>query len=75
MERALPELLWRRAANCCEYNRMPQVYDDGTFEIDHVMVVSHASPTRGTVVSLRINLDHRLAHRQELIAEDVFPPP
>jgi hypothetical protein len=33
------------------------------------------TPTgRATVVTLRINLDHRVAHRDELIDEGVFPP-
>ena len=33
------------------------------------------TPTgRATVVTLRINLDHRVAHRHELIDEGVFPP-
>ncbi len=52
MERALLELVWRRAGNCCEYCRMPREYDDTT----------------------RIKLDHRVAYRQELIEEGVFPP-
>ena len=30
---------------------------------------------RVTVAVLRINLDHRVAYRQELIDEGVFPPP
>jgi hypothetical protein len=36
MDRALRELVWRRAGNCCEYCRMPRRFDDTTFEIDHV---------------------------------------
>jgi hypothetical protein len=46
MERALEELVWRRACNCCEYCRMPQAFDDLTFQIDHVIAVSHGGPTR-----------------------------
>lgn len=30
---------------------------------------------RATIATLRINLDHRMAHRQALIEEGVFPPP
>lgn len=41
MERALIELVWQRAGNCCEYCRMPQQYDDATFEIDHIIAASH----------------------------------
>ncbi|MBY0524293.1 MAG: HNH endonuclease [Gemmataceae bacterium] len=133
MDRALSNLVWQRAASCCEYCRMPQTYDDGTFEIDHIVAVSHGGITearnlclacfscnsfkgpnlsgrdsktrktfrlfnprrhrwdrhfrwdgprligrtpmgRATVATLRINLDHRVAHRQELIEEGVFPP-
>jgi hypothetical protein len=133
MERALEELVWQRAGHCCEYCRMPQQYDNGTFEIDHVIASSHGGPTRAsnlclacfscnsfkgpnlsgidpkarkivplfnprrhrwprhfrwdgarlvgrtptgraTIATLRINLDHRVAHRQELIDEGVFPP-
>jgi hypothetical protein len=133
MERALEELVWRRAAGCCEYCRMPQRFDDVVFEIDHIIAVSHGGPTRAshlclacfscnsfkgpnlagvdpktkkviplfhprrhkwrrhfrwdgprlvgrtptgraTVATLRINLDHRVAHRHELIDEGVFPP-
>jgi uncharacterized protein (DUF433 family) len=36
MDRALRELVWRRAGNCCEYCRMPRRFDDTTVEIDHV---------------------------------------
>jgi hypothetical protein len=135
MDRALRELVWRRAGNCCEYCRMPRRFDDTTFEIDHVIAGSHGGPTlasnlclacfacnsfnfkgrnlngrdletkmtvslfnprrhkwhrhfrwegprlvgrnamrRATVATLRINLDHRAAYRQQLIDEGVFPP-
>jgi hypothetical protein len=133
MDRALKNLVWQRAGNCCESCRMSQEYDDGTFEIDHIIAVTHGGPTRAsnlclacfscnsfkgpnlsgrdtktrkivalfnprrhrwhrhfrwdgprlvgrtpmgraTVATLRINLDHRVAYRQELIAEGVFPP-
>jgi uncharacterized protein (DUF433 family) len=36
MDRALRELVWRRAGNCCEYCHMPRRFDDTTFEIGHV---------------------------------------
>ena len=133
MDRTLSDLVWRRAGNRCEYCRMPQEYDDTTFEVDHIIAVSHEGPSRAenlclacfscnsfkgsnlsgrdsktrktvplfnprrhrwhrhfrwdgprligrtptgraTVATLRINLDHRVAHRQELIDEGVFPP-
>ena len=45
MARALEKLVWDRAGSCCEYCRMPQEYDDGTFEIDHVIAASHGGVT------------------------------
>jgi HNH endonuclease len=133
MDRALRELVWRRARNCCEDCRMLQEYDDTTFEIDHIIAGNHGGPTRAsnlclacfacnsfkgpnlsgrdiktrkivllfnprrhkwyrhfrwdgprlvgrtatgraTIATLRINLDHRVAYRQELIDEGMFPP-
>jgi hypothetical protein len=38
------------------------------------VLVGRTPAGRATVATLRINLDHRVAHRQELIAEGVFPP-
>jgi hypothetical protein len=111
---------------------MPQEFDDGTFEIDHIIAASHFGPSQGsdlclacfscnsfkgtnlsgidnktgkvanlfnprrhkwdrhfrwdgprligrtpagraTIATLRINLDHRVAYRQDLIEEGVFP--
>lgn len=133
MDRALVKLVWKRAGRCCEYCRMPQAFDDATFEIDHIIAVSHGGAPqpgnlclacfscnsykgpnlsgrdaksrktvplfnprrqrwhrhfrwdgprllgrtaigRATVATLRVNLDHRIAHRQALIDEGVFPP-
>ncbi len=33
----LAELVWKRAQGCCEYCRMPQIYDELPFEIDHIV--------------------------------------
>src|SRR5438876_1073478 len=132
MERALEELVWRRAVNCCEYCRVPQAYDRLPFEIDHIIARKHRGPTRAgnlclacfacnnhkgpniagvdvdtntivqlfnprrhkwqrhfrwdgplligltaigraTISVLEINLPDRVAFRQGLIAEGVFP--
>lgn len=132
MDRLLRDLVWRRAEECCEYCRMPAVYGETTFEIDHVVARSHGGHERdsnlclacfacnsfkgtnlsgrdiqsqktvllfnprrhkwsrhfywegpiligrtaigrATIATLRINLDHRVAHRKELIDEGVFP--
>lgn len=46
MDRALRELVWRRAEDRCEYCRMPQEYDDAPFEIDHIIAESRATAAR-----------------------------
>jgi 5-methylcytosine-specific restriction endonuclease McrA len=45
MEAALVRLVWQRAEERCEYCRMPQAFDDATFEIDHVISRKHHGPT------------------------------
>src|SRR5437588_2294815 len=52
MERALQELVWRRAAGCCEYCRMPQRFDDVVFEIDHIIAAAHGGPTHASNLCL-----------------------
>jgi 5-methylcytosine-specific restriction endonuclease McrA len=52
MERALQELVWRRAGRCCEYCRMPQRVDDVSFAIDHIVAVSRGGPTRASNLCL-----------------------
>jgi hypothetical protein len=52
MDRALERLVWRRAGRCCEYCRMPQVFDDATFEIDHILAQSHGGRTRASNLCL-----------------------
>jgi hypothetical protein len=44
------------------------------FRWDGPVLVGRTPTGRATVATLRINLDHRVAHRQELIDEGVFPP-
>ena len=133
MERALEELVWRRAGGRCEYCQLSQDDLDLPFEIDHIIAEHHEGPTRAsnlclscfacnrykgsniagvdpktrkivplfnprrhkwsrhfrwdgpvlvgrtpngraTVVALKMNLDYRIALRQGLIDEGVFPP-
>jgi hypothetical protein len=133
MERELEDLVWERAAGCCEYCLVPQAFDRLPFEIDHIIAKKHRGPTRAqnlclacfacnnhkgtnvagvdpgtnkivplfnprrhkwdrhfhwdgaelvgktpagraTVAVLEINLPLRVAFRQELIEEGVFPP-
>ena len=44
------------------------------FRWDGALLVGRTPRGRATVVTLRINLDHRVAHRQALLEEGVFPP-
>jgi HNH endonuclease len=44
------------------------------FHWDGARLVGRTAMGRATVATLRINLDHRVAYRQELIDEGVFPP-
>lgn len=41
MRSALEKLVWDRADGMCEYCRMPQVYDEVAFEIDHIIARQH----------------------------------
>jgi hypothetical protein len=41
MDRALVQLVWRRARERCEYCQMPQAFDDLIFQIDHIIARSH----------------------------------
>ena len=41
MNNALVDLVWTRAHQCCEYCRMPQIFDDIPFEFDHVIAIHH----------------------------------
>lgn len=45
MDRDLEEVVWNRASAVCEYCRMPQQFDDLSFEIDHVVASSHGGKT------------------------------
>ncbi len=52
MERALQELVWRRAGNRCEYCRVPQSRDRLPFEIDHIIAENHEGQTKGSNLCL-----------------------
>jgi 5-methylcytosine-specific restriction endonuclease McrA len=52
MERELEELVWQRAAGCCEYCRVPQEFDRLPFEIDHIIAIKHRGPTRASNLCL-----------------------
>jgi hypothetical protein len=52
MEAALTRQVWQRARRCCEYCRMPQDYDDATFEIDHIIPKKHGGLDVATNLAL-----------------------
>jgi len=45
MDRALQELVWRRARGCCEYCKISQELDALAFEIDHIVPLVHGGKT------------------------------
>ena len=47
---------------------------DRHFRWDGPVLVDRTAIGRATAATLRINLDHRVAYRQKLIDEGVFPP-
>lgn len=61
MDAALVRQVWQRADSCCEYCRIPQKYDDSSFEIDHVIARKH----RGLTVpgNLALSCFHCNSHK------------
>jgi len=45
MNISLAEFVRERAYQCCEYCRMPQIYEELPFEIDHVVAEQHGGKT------------------------------
>jgi hypothetical protein len=58
MDFALAELVWQRADDCCEYCRMPQIYDELPFEIDHVVAEQHGGKTVASNLALACFADN-----------------
>ncbi len=58
MDISLAELVRQRARHCCEYCRMPQVYDELPFEIDHVVAEQHGGKTIATNLALACFADN-----------------
>jgi hypothetical protein len=52
MDDALQELVWDRAADTCEYCRLPQQFDLLPFQIDHIIAVKHHGPTTADNLAL-----------------------
>ena len=45
MDEALRQLVRQRAADRCEYCRLPAEYTDAPFQVDHVIAEKHHGPT------------------------------
>lgn len=45
VDRELERLVRERAGGVCEYCRMPEEFDEGVFEIDHIIARQHDGPT------------------------------
>jgi hypothetical protein len=58
MNTSLAEFVWERAGQCCEYCRMPQVYDELPFEIDHVVAEQHGGKTIASNLALACFADN-----------------
>jgi len=66
MDAALERLVWRRARRRCEYCQIPQEFDDGPFEIDHIIARKHGGRTvRG---NLALSCFHCNSHKGPNIA-------
>ncbi|HEV2948061.1 MAG TPA: HNH endonuclease signature motif containing protein [Gemmataceae bacterium] len=52
MDRTLEQLIWDRAAGCCEYCLIPNWADDLPFHIDHVIARQHGGKTIGSNLAL-----------------------
>lgn len=52
MDRALQELVWRRAGDRCEYCRIPVEFEDLPAEIDHIIAEVHGGPTTASNLAL-----------------------
>ncbi len=82
MDPALIRLVWQRAKGRCEYCQMPQVADEGPFEIDHIIsrkwegavLIGRTPVGRVTFVLLRTNDPLRVELRQTLRVYPARPP-
>jgi 5-methylcytosine-specific restriction endonuclease McrA len=52
MDSALAELVRLRAANCCEYCRLPATLSSIPFEIDHIIARKHGGQTTADNLAL-----------------------
>ena len=52
MNASLVRAAWLRAADCCEYCRLPQAFDENPFEIDHAISRKHGGLSELSNLSL-----------------------
>src|SRR4051794_38376955 len=52
MDKALTELVWRRANGRCEYCQVLQAHVPFPFEIDHIIAKKHRGPTTASNLCL-----------------------
>lgn len=79
MTKGMQEFVRQRANDSCEYCQLPQKYYREIFQIDHFewtnAVIRGLTPIgRATVITLNLNAPSRIAVRDALIIEGVFPP-
>jgi 5-methylcytosine-specific restriction endonuclease McrA len=58
MEISLAEFIRQRAQHCCVYCRMPQIYDELPFEVDHVVAEQHGGKTVASNLALACFADN-----------------
>jgi hypothetical protein len=58
MDISFAEFVRERAHYCCEYCRMPQVHDELSFEIDHVVAEQHGGKTVASNLALACFADN-----------------
>src|SRR5262249_23416643 len=52
MKSSLEALVWRRSKGRCEYCQMSQIFDELTFEIDHIISRNHRGKTTASNLAL-----------------------
>ena len=52
MKKSLENLVWRRAKGQCEYCQIAQVFDELTFEFDHIIAEKHRGMTVASNLAL-----------------------
>jgi hypothetical protein len=59
MNISLAEFVRERGRYCCEYCRMPQIYDEIPFELDHIVAEQHGGKMVASNLALACFADNR----------------